>query len=393
MSIASEITRISGNVADAYTAANAKGATMPVTQNSDNLATTIATIQTGTTPTGTISITSNGTHDVTNYATADVNVPTTAPAHYVEKTLDANGKLQPGSTIMDFTGVKSIGAYALYYAYNNNTNISGVITFPDLEDINGNYAIAQFATQATGVTGVSCPKLKKILGTNACPQAFDLTKIVVADMPSLEFVGGESGYLFARTDTLTTLNLQSLAYIRGSMANLAERSKIVSMSFYSLKHMGANQTLASAFANSSLLEDIYFPAADSNSFSANNCFMNMLTRCSNVKLHFPNNLSGSSVITGLYTYPNFGGTNTTILFDLPSTAHLTGADTVEYERNPKYDTQTALAWRVKDTETVYAPVIDWTPYYTSGTTDPAVSDAIYSDAACTQSVTTITAIA
>lgn len=50
MSISSEISRISGNVADAYTAANAKGATMPVTQNSDNLASTIATIQTGGTP-------------------------------------------------------------------------------------------------------------------------------------------------------------------------------------------------------------------------------------------------------------------------------------------------------------------------------------------------------
>lgn len=47
MSIASEITRISGNIADAYTSLSAKGATMPASQNSTNLADTIDSIQTG----------------------------------------------------------------------------------------------------------------------------------------------------------------------------------------------------------------------------------------------------------------------------------------------------------------------------------------------------------
>lgn len=49
MSIASEITRISGNIADAYTALDGKGATLPAagSQNSANLADTIDTITTG----------------------------------------------------------------------------------------------------------------------------------------------------------------------------------------------------------------------------------------------------------------------------------------------------------------------------------------------------------
>lgn len=49
MSIASEITRISGNIADAYTACNDKGATMPTAenQNSANLADTINSIPAG----------------------------------------------------------------------------------------------------------------------------------------------------------------------------------------------------------------------------------------------------------------------------------------------------------------------------------------------------------
>ena len=44
MTIASEITRINNNIAAAYTAASGKGATMPATQNSANLATTIGSL-------------------------------------------------------------------------------------------------------------------------------------------------------------------------------------------------------------------------------------------------------------------------------------------------------------------------------------------------------------
>lgn len=44
MSIQSEINRIKGNVADAYSALSGKGATLPATQNTDNLASTIATL-------------------------------------------------------------------------------------------------------------------------------------------------------------------------------------------------------------------------------------------------------------------------------------------------------------------------------------------------------------
>lgn len=44
MSVQSQIDRIESNIAAAYTAAAAKGATMPATQNSDNLATAINSI-------------------------------------------------------------------------------------------------------------------------------------------------------------------------------------------------------------------------------------------------------------------------------------------------------------------------------------------------------------
>lgn len=49
MTIASEITRISNNIAAAYTAAGGKDATLPQIQNSDNLATCIRSISGGST--------------------------------------------------------------------------------------------------------------------------------------------------------------------------------------------------------------------------------------------------------------------------------------------------------------------------------------------------------
>lgn len=70
MSIATEITRINNNIASAYTACSNKGATMPATQNSANLATTIGTITTGGGGTPnlqdkSVTISSNGSQDVT----------------------------------------------------------------------------------------------------------------------------------------------------------------------------------------------------------------------------------------------------------------------------------------------------------------------------------------
>lgn len=60
MTIASEITRIKNNIAGAYTALSAKGATMPATQNSANLATTVASVPAGGT---TLTVTNNSSYN------------------------------------------------------------------------------------------------------------------------------------------------------------------------------------------------------------------------------------------------------------------------------------------------------------------------------------------
>lgn len=176
MSISSEITRISDNISDAYTAANAKGATMPVSQNSDNLASTIATIQTGVTPTGTISITSNGTHDVTNYATADVNVPTVAPEHYLSLKV-SNNNLTGAEYHLNLTGIKDAGTYLSYLFYNKIATIDS----PDLSTITSGDLSFMFNGN-TGLTGnIVFGKigLNKTIKMNGAFQGTNISSVVV----------------------------------------------------------------------------------------------------------------------------------------------------------------------------------------------------------------------
>lgn len=325
---------------------------------------------TGNTPTGTMYIISNGTYNVSDKAIANVNVPTAAPAHYIEKSVDANGKLIGGSSVIDLTGVTDVGNYQLYYAYYQNTNITGNINISSLVQITGTDAFSN-CFYGTGITGFSL-SVQSISGSSALYQAF----YICTQITNLNL-----SYLVAIT------NQKVLQYsCRGC-------TRLASVNLDSLKIINGSYVLNYCFRDCTSLQSLSFPALSSNAFgSYTNQFSGMLQGVTGCTVHFPSNLQS---VIGSWTdvTGGFAGTSTTVLFDLPATVILTGANSVNYERSPKDDTATALAWRVQDTGTAPNLVIDWTPYYTSGTTDPAVSDTIYSDAACTTPVTTISSIA
>lgn len=112
MTIASEITRIQTNIADAYTAASSKGATMPATENSDNLATCIASI--------------SGGGDTRFGLSLD---------NYIGQV--DNGTLQPPATFpnsITFTGVETVAQSALSEVFENDNNVY-TVSFPDLVTI------------------------------------------------------------------------------------------------------------------------------------------------------------------------------------------------------------------------------------------------------------------
>lgn len=321
---------------------------------------------------------------------------------YREFQLDANGTLRPNTTtthIMDFTGVTSIADYILYRAYYNNTQISGAVDMSDLTNVGRSGCQAAFYG-CVGITGAILPLLTNITSPDACMEMFygsGITSVILDNLEQINASGGNTlGYgpangMFGNCP-LTRISMKKLRQI-GNSSNgyccagmLSNCTGLVVFYFESLNLIQGQGELSGMFRNCTALQSLWFYALDTNSFgSKTNQFYDMLSGCTDVTVHFPIRIQ-STIGSWSDVTAGFGGTNTTVLFDLVTT--LTGADGNTYTRQEKDSTTTATAWVYNDTL-----------YYTSGVSDndngvnePSVSDAIYSDAACTQSVTTITAI-
>ena len=350
----------------------------------------------GTTPTGTVQITTNGTHDVSAYANADVQVPTTAPALYRELKVAANGKLTSSTTATNFSlgGATDLQEYVFANAYANNYGITS-FDMSSLTTISGNGACYRMF-YGSGVTDCDLSSLTTISGENVFDHAFQNSPIANINISSLTTVSGTSGCnsMFFSCRHITSVDVSSLTTISGSsgcQAMFGDCDGLTSVVFSSLTSINNISVCREMFYGCNNLTTLYFPSITPASFGTRtNQFLSMCGNVPDITIHFPSNVQTQvSALSGYSTTAPFGATSGTVLFDLPATNTLTGADTVTYTRNPKYDTGTALAWKVGAYGTT-----NFTPaYYTSGTTDPAVGDTIYSDSACTTAVTTIDSIA
>lgn len=293
------------------------------------------------------------------------------PASYRVFQLD-NGKLT-NSTSTPWVplpaGTTDLDGYILYAAYKNAPSnvLSGSVDLSSLTQITGNSALYYCFGSCTGITSVNLSSLKTVTAGSALYQCFQgCTGLINVDLSSLEEISGANSnqmrFCFAGT---------GLPY----------------MYFQSLKTITTATALAMCFQNCTLLQTVWFYALNTNSFgSRTNQFNNMLVGCTNVTVHFPivvQSVIGSwSDVSG-----GFSGTNTTVLFDIVTT--LTGADGNTYTRSEKNSTSTATAWTYNDTLYYTSGVSN----HTAGVNEPSVADTIYSDAACTTAVTTISAIA
>lgn len=401
----------------------------------------------GVSPSGTKNITTNGTHDVSGYANADVQVPTTAPESYRAFRVNNDGLLTNSITtpwVPLPAGTTYVGSYCFYEAYKNTPAnvLSGVIDLSSLIYVPNLASFSGCFVNCTGITSVDLRNLESVTTNNGMKNCFDgCSGLVSVDLSSLSTVSGSSpmDYCFKGCTSLTTMSLPSLtqtssllSFCEGctsltsmslpklrlatsSMNNLCSGctnltsadlsslyninamqyafcgcTSLTTMSFPSLTTVTPTSALYYCFDGCTALTSLYFPSLTPSSFgSRTNQFNKMLQGANGCTVHFPSNTQAKIETMG--DYPSFSGTNITVLFDLPATVTLTGADSNIYTRNPAYDTATALAWKVGaygDSLSTNTPA-----YYTSGTTDPVVNDTIYSDAACATVLTTISSIA
>lgn len=271
--------------------------------------------------------------------------------------LDANGVLQmPVNTTGDivFTGLKDIVSFGMPYKFYYNTNLTHSVSFPDLVNLTGVRALWN-CFYNTQITSASFPKLKTINADNCFQYAFGNTKLTSISLPKLETITGSQtfAYAFYGITTATSLSLPKLVSITGASAasyafgynpgltsvtfpelttidgNTCAQylfnscANLTTATFTKLNSIQGSNAFQRVFASCQYIEDIYFPALKTTSFGNTNALYYLLATTSNKcqhNIHFPSNLS--STVSGLSSYPLFGGTSgyVNILFDLPATS-------------------------------------------------------------------------
>lgn len=264
------------------------------------------------------------------------NVP---DVNYIFRDIDSNGNLTLATgNLEDASNLKKIGAAGMYCAFHMNTGIIGKVDLShiktvginglntafsycsgitevdlsNLDTIEGNYAL-QDAFYTSGITKVNLSKLRIIKGNNAFNNCFGYTGITELNLPNLEEDSNGLSYVCDHCTQLVSVNLIKLkkANLRCAFRNCSSLNQINLNSLETVATYG----LVSAFENTAL-SNLSFPAL--KPVTRNDTFQNMLYNVTGCTVHFPSNLQS---VIGNYSWvtSGFGGTNTTVLFDLPST--------------------------------------------------------------------------
>ena len=257
---------------------------------------------------------------------------------------------------VDFTSLTSVsGAKAFDHAFYRCSSLTNTSCFSALEEIlatsetSGGEFMGCF--QNSGLQTVSFPELTTITSTwdGAFNSAFrDCTSLTTASFPKLtsaprycfntafrsdtsltsfsapllSSAGSSSfSYAFYNCTSLTTVSLPALTTLTSTGAfssTFYGCTSLVDISFPALTTFpnDSNASFDYAFQGCTSLSSVSFPAVTSSSFGGwQSHFKNMLRGCSGVTVHFPAAVQ-STIESWSDVRNGFGGTNTTVLFDL-----------------------------------------------------------------------------
>ena len=296
MTIASEITRIKTNIENAYTALEAKGATIPDEKNSANLASTVNTITGG-----------GGSSGETNY---------------LGRIVTEDGVLQFPEESFSFSlpsNATSIGSYGLQYAFYRCTSL----TSTGLENVTSidSGGLQHAFYRCTSLTSTGLNNVTSIGGSGLNYAFRDCTSLTSTGLDNVTSIGNYSlQSAFQGCTSLTSTGLNNVTSIDdGGLSSAFQGcTSLASTGLDNVTSIG-RYGLSYAFGDCTSLTSLSFPALKSSSFGGyTNQFNDMLSGVTGCTVHFPSNLesvigSWSDVLDG------FGGTNTTVLFDLPAT--------------------------------------------------------------------------
>ena len=241
--------------------------------------------------------------------------------------VSSNGELQKLTSSFTWSlpsSVTDISQYVMYYAFYGCTGLTSV-DLSSLIMISGTSAMYYAFRDCAGLTSVDLSGLTTVSGITAMQSAFsNCTGLTSIDLSSLTTVSGSTAmqYVFRGCTGLTSIDLSSLTTVSdgyGMNSAFQGCTSLTSVDLSSLTTVSGVYAMGYIFSNCTGLTTLSFPALTSTSFgSPTNQFNNMLSGVTGCTVHFPSNLqsvigSWSDVTAG------FGGTNTTVLFDLPAT--------------------------------------------------------------------------
>ena len=255
MSIASQLTALEGNISDAYDMVAQRGGTVPARKNMENLDDAIATIPSAGSPVFPMPMTSIVSGKLVCAGTATYTLPSAIT--------------DIGDGVFQNASMKNLWNDPYY-----GSSVTSAFDFSSLTTVSG---------------------------TDAFYYAFE----------SMYF---DSGITSVSFDFSSLVTISGSGAFNSAWSYWSSNGPSLSVDFSSLANITASYAFQYAFTGNQLISSISFPSL-SNLGNYTNQFNNMLYYCNDVAVHFPAALQ--SVIGSWADVQNgFGGTNTTVLFDL-----------------------------------------------------------------------------